>query len=70
MSRILIAVISLSVLGYLAYRTLYGRAPAADPEVPTERLQHVKEAAHRFEQQGQQKAEDIDKATSEAPSPP
>jgi hypothetical protein len=63
MTKMLIAVLSLSVLGYLAYRTLYGRAAAVDAEAPTERLQNVKEAAEDIEEKGRQRVEEIDQKT-------
>jgi hypothetical protein len=65
MSRLLIAVLSLSVLGYLAYRSLYGRAAVESPQVPTERLQNVKDAAKRIEAQGEQRVKDIDTKSPE-----
>lgn len=50
MSRLLIAVIALSVLGFLAYRTLYGRsAVSSDPEAPTQQLENVRTKAKEIE---------------------
>ncbi len=65
MTRLLVAALSLSALGYLAYRTLYGRAPTADAEAPTQQLQNVRESAKKVEANDQQRVEDIDKQTQE-----
>lgn len=65
MSRILIAVISLSVLGYLAYRTLYGRAAAVGDEAPAQQLQNVREKAKEIEVNDQQHVDDVDRKTRE-----
>jgi hypothetical protein len=63
MSRLLIAVLSLSVLGYLAYRAMYARSAAEGAETPQQRLQNVKDSAQHIEQQGEQRVDDIDKST-------
>jgi hypothetical protein len=67
MSRILIAVVAFSVLGYLAYRAMYGyqATPAADVQAPTDRLQNVREAAKRIEAQDKKQVEDIEQKTQE-----
>lgn len=66
MSRLLIAVIALSVLGFLAYRTLYGRsAVSSDPEAPTQQLENVRTKAKEIEANDQQHVDDIEKRTQE-----
>ncbi len=66
MTKMLVAVVALSVLGYLAYRTLYGSsAVASDPEVPTQRLENVKNKAKDIETNDQQHVDDIEKKMQE-----
>lgn len=65
MSRLLVAVIALSVLGYLAYRTLYGRAAAVSDEAPTQRLEHVKSKVKDVEVKEQERADELEKKLQE-----
>ncbi len=68
MSRILIAVIALSVLGFLAYRTLYGRSAvssSSEPEAPTQQLENVRAKAKEIEANDQQHVDDIEKRMQE-----
>ena len=66
MTKLLIAVVALSVLGFLAYRTLYARSVTADTvEAPTQQLENVRGAAKRIEQNDQQHVDDVDKKTAE-----
>jgi hypothetical protein len=65
MSRILVAVVALCVLGYLAYRTLYGRAASVGDEAPTQQLQNVREKAKEIEVNDQQHVDDVEKRTQE-----
>ena len=63
MSRLLIAVIALSVLGYLAFRTLYGRNASvdADPQAPTEQLQDLRKKAKEIEVKEQRRVDDAER---------
>ena len=65
MSRMLIAVLALSALGYLAYRTLYGRAAAVGDQAPAQQLQNVREKAKEIEVNDQQHVDDVDRKTQE-----
>lgn len=60
MGRLVMAVITIGILGYIGYRTMYGRSPAT-PEgtsAPKERLQNVQRAADRIEAEQQKAAEE------------
>ena len=65
MSRVLIAVIAISVLGYLAFRTLYGRNASVEPEAPTQQLENVKKKANDIEVKEQQRVDDAEKRMQE-----
>ena len=65
MTKLLVAVLSLSVLGWLAYRTLYGRAAVVGDEAPQQRLENVRGVAKGLEEKGEQRVDDIDKKTQE-----
>jgi hypothetical protein len=65
MTKLLIAVLSLSALGYLAYRTMYGRAAAPSDESPKQQLENVRGAAKNIEQNDEQRLQDIDKKTQQ-----
>ena len=66
MSRILIAAVSLSVLGYLGYRAMYGDgAKLAHPEQSGQSLQKMREKAKDLEQKGEQHVQDVDDKTKE-----
>ncbi len=50
MGKILSLVLGLAIIGYLGYRTMYGRStPGAEPEAPKQRLENVQKAADRIE---------------------
>lgn len=70
MGRLLLAVVSLAVIGFLAYKTMYGSMPGAtDPGVvggaPKRTLENVREKAKVIEQQDEQRAQDALKQTEE-----
>lgn len=67
MTKMLVAVIALSVLGFLAYRAMYGRGTQTvdGEEVPTQRLQNVQDKAKQMEKRDEDRAADIDKKTQE-----
>lgn len=51
MGRLVMAVITIGILGYIGYRTMYGRSPV-NPEgtsAPKQRLENVQRAADRIE---------------------
>lgn len=49
MGKILSLVLGLSVLGYIGYRTMYGRSGPGTEETPKKRLDNVQGAADRIE---------------------
>lgn len=55
MGKILSLVLGLSVLGYIGYRTLYGRGGGGTEETPKKRLDNVQGAANRIEAEGQER---------------
>lgn len=65
MSRILLAVIGLSVLGYLGYRTMYGTKRQTleerEASAPKKQLDNVRGAANRIEANDKAYADDLDK---------
>ncbi len=68
MTKLLIAALSLSAMGYLAYRTMYGQAAVVDESgvsAPKQRLENVQNAARRIEGQQDQRAADADKAAAD-----
>jgi hypothetical protein len=67
MGKILSTVLALAILGYLGYRTMYGRtAMNPEGEAPKQRLENAQNAANRIEQQQQQRAEqDLEKSKAE-----
>ena len=64
MGRLLTAVISLGVLGYLAYYTLYGRSPDGR-SAPKAQLEHVREKAKDIEDNDKKYVEDLEKRTNQ-----
>ncbi|MBS1148745.1 MAG: hypothetical protein H6Q89_443 [Myxococcaceae bacterium] len=68
MTKLLVAVIALSVLGYLAYATMYkGKLDAAGDRVahePKRQLDNVREKAKSFEVEDQQRFDALDKKTT------
>jgi hypothetical protein len=70
MGRIVMAVITLAIVGYLGYRSMYGRMPGTDGTgTPKQRLDNVRGAANRIEDQ-QQKAADEALKKAEHPEAP
>lgn len=64
MGKILSLVIGLGVLGFVAYRSLYGRGGATAGGAPQQQLQNVKEASKRIENDQAKAAEEaLKKAT-------
>jgi hypothetical protein len=57
MGRLVMAVITIGILGYIGYKQMYGRAPGSTTTAPKQRLENVQKAANRIEEQ-QQKAAD------------
>jgi hypothetical protein len=68
MVRLLVAVIAFSVLGYLAYTTIYkARVDAAGESVahaPRRQLDNVREKAKSFETGDQQRFDALDRQTT------
>lgn len=68
MSRLLVPLIALCVLGYLAYRQLYGQAPTASSVAspkPVETLHDAREAAKRIEHDQDKRTEEAQKAADQ-----
>ena len=66
LSRILIAALALSFLGYLGYRAMYGdTASLGNPEQSGQSLQKMREKAKELEAKGQQHVQDVDDKTKE-----
>jgi len=63
MGRLLTAVISLGVLGYLAYYTLYHRGPA-EHETPKQQLDNVRDKAKGIESNDKKYVDDLEKRTN------
>lgn len=63
MGKILSLVLGLSILGYLGYRTMYGRNASPTAETPAQRLGNVQGAAHRIEAQDQARLDELEKNT-------
>lgn len=67
MGKILSLVLGLSVLGFLAYRTMYGRQPVGGDEAqgtPKERLENVREAARNIEAKDDARLKEIEQRTT------
>lgn len=59
MGRLIMGVITIGIVAYLGYRTMYGRAPSANgTSAPKQQLENVKGAANRIEEQQQKNAEE------------
>lgn len=63
MGKILSLVLGLSVLGYIGYRTMYGRSGPGTEETPKKRLENVQGAANRIENQDDARLDALDKNT-------
>jgi hypothetical protein len=57
MGRIIMGVIAIGIVGYLGYRTMYGRMPNPDG-TPKQKLENVQGAADRIEKDGQKAMEE------------
>jgi hypothetical protein len=57
MGRIVMAIITISIIGFIAYKQLYGRSALSTSSEPKQKLENVQKAANRIEDQ-QQKAAD------------
>jgi hypothetical protein len=65
-TRILIAALSLSVLGYLGYRAMYGdSANLKNPELSGQSLQEMRAKAKELEEKGRQHVQEVDDKTKE-----
>ncbi|MEW6432235.1 MAG: hypothetical protein AB1730_12075 [Myxococcota bacterium] len=64
MGKLLAVILGLTVLGFIGYKTMYGRMPAgggeAEAEAPAQRLQGAKDAAKRIEEQQERQLEKAD----------
>lgn len=59
-------IITIGIVGYLGYRTMYGRAAASQGvSAPKQRLENVQNAATRIETQQQQGADEALKKAAE-----
>ncbi len=69
MGRILAVVFGLGLMGFLAYRAMYGgaesAAAASGPSEPKQRLENVQKAANRIEKADQQRLDDVEAKTKE-----
>lgn len=67
MGKILSLVLGLGIIGYLGYRTMYGRGGADGSQgTPKQRLDNVQKAANRIETNDQQRADEaLKKSTGE-----
>jgi hypothetical protein len=57
MGRIVMAVITISIIGFIAYKQLYGRSALSSSSEPKQRLENVQKAANRIEDQQQKSAD-------------
>jgi len=59
MGKLLSVVLGLTLMAFLAYRAMYGRAPVGgdDAQTPPQRLQGAKDAAKRIEDTQNQQAD-------------
>jgi hypothetical protein len=59
MGRLIMGVITIGIVGYIGYRTMYGRMPGAQTETsaPKRQLENVRGAAQRIEDEQQKAAE-------------
>ena len=58
-------IITIGIVGYLGYRTMYGRVGAQGVSAPKQRLENVQNAANRIETQQQQGADEALKKAAE-----
>lgn len=63
MGKILSLVLGLSILGYIGYRTMYGRNADPSDGTPRKRLDNVQGAANRIEAERGARVDDIDQNT-------
>jgi hypothetical protein len=58
MGRIVMAVITVGIIGYIGYKQMYGRSVGSiDSGAPKQRLENVQKAANRIEDQQQKSAD-------------
>lgn len=63
-------IITLAIVGYLGYRSMYGRMPGSDAVgTPKQRLDNVRGAANRIEEQQQKAADDALKKAEHPDTP-
>jgi hypothetical protein len=67
MGRLLTVILGIGVLAYLGYSQMYGKGRAVGDATPKERLDNVKKAAKRIEDNDQKRADDTLKKIDEAP---
>lgn len=62
MGKLLALILGLTVLGFIGYKTMYGRMPTGgdEAEAPSQRLEGAQEAAKRLEGQQQQQVDKAD----------
>jgi hypothetical protein len=68
MGRLIMGIITIAIVGYLGYRSMYGgRMPGAEGAgTPKQRLDNVQKAADRIEDQQQKAAEEaLKKSTTD-----
>ena len=58
-------IITIGIVGYLGYRTMYGRVGAQGVSTPKQRLDNVQNAANRIEDQQQKAADEAFKKAAE-----
>lgn len=58
MGRLLALIMGIAILGYLGFRTMYGRGSSVDDAAPKERLDNAKGAAQRIEDEQQKRVDD------------
>jgi hypothetical protein len=66
MGRLVMAVITISIIGFIAYKQLYGRSAFSTSTAPKQKLENVQKAANRIEEQQQQGADKAFKSGEEA----
>jgi hypothetical protein len=67
MGRLLTVILGIGVLAYLGYAQMYGKGRPVGDATPKERLDNVKKAAKRIEDNDQKRADDTLKKVDEAP---
>ena len=58
MGRLVMAVITIAIIGFIAYKQMYGRSAfSSGSSEPKQKLENVQKAANRIEEQQQKAAE-------------